>query len=130
MQIIFPSSSVSASLTGSTAFPPRMTAAVAIAHATPGAGALLIDTGQINATGLYAFHVVIGMLAANDFFIEHRNAANAATLEDIPCEVVTAGGQIQLDVVFNLTAVNERVRVIMNGAGALAIGACIAYGAL
>ena len=94
-----------------------------------GIGALLADTGALPA-GLYDFmiHCAVAdaIIAGAGAFIEHRNAANAATLKDLGG--ATAGGGASIFRIENYRiALNERIRIVggsaAGGAGSLFVGA-------
>jgi hypothetical protein len=94
-----------------------------------GIQAVLADTGALPA-GVYDFEVNMALadvLAAGvGIFIEHRNAANAATLKDLGG--VTPGASLSGYKIRNYRlAANERVRLVGGsaaaGAASLAVGA-------
>lgn len=94
-----------------------------------GIGAVLADTGPLPA-GVYDVKVHLAVsdaiIAGAGAFIEHRNAANAATLKDLGGQVAGGGSGVFRFENYRL-ALNERIRVVggpvANGAASLAVGA-------
>jgi hypothetical protein len=94
---------------------------VSVKSAAPGANAVQADTGAL-AAGDYDFDI---QLAASDtvvvgkgLVIEHRNAANAATLQNLGGIAPSGGTQIRLR--RYTIATNERIRVIAGTAAGAA----------
>lgn len=79
----------------------------------PAAGAVIADTGALPA-GKYDIEVTMAVLAAaapgQGVIIEHRNAANAATLNRLGG--TSAGCSEQIFVNDWVLALNERIRVV------------------
>lgn len=96
-----------------------------------GIGAVLADTGALPA-GVYDIEINLvvadAVIAGAGSFIEHRNAANAATVKDLGGQAGAGSAQIKLEN-YRLAA-NERIRVVggsaANGAGSLSV-ASIGY---
>ena len=89
--------------------------------AAPGIGAVLADSGPLPA-GLYDFqiHLVCSDTPApgRGMVIEHRNAANAATLKDLGGAVPETA--VDLYIKNYRLALNERVRIIAGTAAGIA----------
>lgn len=80
----------------------------------PTTSTLLADTGELSDVGLYEVMVSISALTAlAQVQLEHRNTANAATLNDVPPMLVAAGTGAQF--LFKIEVVNkkERIRAMM-----------------
>ena len=92
----------------------------------PAAGAILADTGQL-AAGVYDVRLLMVTNSANlfngGFVFQHRNAANAANIA-VWHHLERTGGQdqaFQYDYTFAYEiALNERLRIAVNAAGAAA----------
>lgn len=79
--------------------------------ASPVAGLVLADTGQLTA-GLHLINAQISVsLATGNFDLQWRNAANAATLRTIPFEVTHEGSKA-IKYMVNIAAANERFRFV------------------
>lgn len=97
-----------------------------------GIGALLADTGPLPA-GVYDIEINLAVadaiIAGAGSFVEHRNAANAATLKDLGGHTA-GGGSARLRFENYRLALNERIRVVggsaANGAASLSV-ASIGY---
>ena len=94
---------------------------VSAQNAAPAIGAVQADTGAL-AAGDYEVHI---HLAASDtlavgkgLIVEHRNAANSATLHRYGA--CPAGGSIDIDIPRVTIALNERIRVIAGTAAGAA----------
>jgi hypothetical protein len=95
-----------------------------------GIQAVLADTGALPA-GVYDFEVnaaVADVIAAGvGIFIEHRNAANGATLKDLGGTTPGGGGVVGYKIRNYRLAANERVRLVGGsaaaGAASLSVGA-------
>jgi hypothetical protein len=89
--------------------------------AAPGAGAAIVDTGQL-AAGTYRVEIVAAfadtLAAGKALLVQHRNAANGANIWELPAP---AGQPLAFTIERLVVADNERVRVI-NGAVAGAAG--------
>jgi hypothetical protein len=96
---------------------PSQVAKVSGKLTAPAAGAVICDTGQL-AAGTYTFRIQAGasdtVAVAKGVLIEHRNAANSATLWQVLVPVLAFEA---FDIRFPV-ATNERVRAIANIAGA------------
>ena len=89
--------------------------------AAPTANAVQADTGAL-AAGTYDFYIT---LAASDtvavgkgLVVEHRNAANGATLQNLGA--IPAGGQVVIELRSYVIAASERIRVIAGTAAGAA----------
>ena len=80
----------------------------------PSDDALTADTGELT-RGIWEFRITVGASAAADVAVQRRNAANAATVGDVPIIKVPAGQSGQYLFTFALEA-RERVRVLMDDA--------------
>lgn len=95
-----------------------------------GIGAVLADTGALPA-GKYYFRVNLAqadiIAAGVGLFVEHRNAANAATLKDLGGSVPGGGGPTELEFDNYPIVANERLRVVggsaASGAASLQVAA-------
>ena len=92
---------------------PQAPTAVSAKNAAPGIGAVQADTGAL-AAGTYDFDVYLAIsdtvAVGKGLVVEHRNAANAATLFNIGG--AAPSGQIQIQIRSYPLLLNERVRVI------------------
>jgi len=94
-----------------------------------GVGAVLADTGALPA-GVYDIEINLAvsdvLTAGVGAFVEHRNAANAATLKDLGGQS-PGGGSVKLRFENYRLALNERIRVvgggIVGGANSVFVGA-------
>jgi len=86
----------------------------------PAGGTVLADTGPLPASGGRPFKVILASTVGLGFTVEHRNAANNATLtsQNIP---VTSNQPVELEFAPGPDMANddERLRVVTN---ALAVG--------
>jgi hypothetical protein len=98
----------------------------------PGIGAVIADTGALPA-GTYRVEVSAGfsdtVVAGKGLTIEHRDAANTATVRTLGHVPAASGASIAIERL--VLALNERVRVINAGvagaAGSVAIASIRAY---
>lgn len=126
MQITSPGGSA----TVSGLFPPRPTiwANSGVQIASP-INTILCDTGQLPA-GNYWFNLVAVVEAAVEIRFEHRNAANAATLDEFLFDFTTAVHGFTQQVVVTL-ALNERMRAYnVTAFGATIHGQASIFGAI
>jgi len=81
----------------------------------PAGGTVLADTGPLPASGGRPFRVVLGSTVALGITVEHRNAANNATLTSQLTGVVANSG-IELEFIPGPDMANddERIRVVTN----------------
>ena len=102
---------------------------VSARNAAPAIGAVQADTGALPA-GLYdvLIHLAVAdvIAAGVGLFVEHRNAANGATLKDLGGHT-PGGGGMKLRLEQYRLATNERIRVVAGsaagGAGSLFVSA-------
>lgn len=94
---------------------------VSLKTAAPAASAVQADTGAL-AAGDYDFTILLSaadtLLVGKGMVIEHRNAANAATLQTLGG--VVAGGSENVELRRYTMALNERLRVIAGTAAGAA----------
>lgn len=94
---------------------------VSLKTAAPTASAVQADTGAL-AAGDYDFTILLSaadtLLVGKGMVIEHRNAANAATLQTLGG--VVAGGSENVELRRYTMALNERIRVIAGTAAGAA----------
>lgn len=90
--------------------------------AAPAAGALLADTGALEA-GVYSVFVHVGCqntANSGDFIIQRRNAANAANLWQIRSGLKVADSETSFQFTCRLE-VNERIRVVEANIGSYTV---------
>lgn len=89
-----------------------------------GIGAVLADTGALPA-GLYNVKINLALaeavIAGVGLFIEHRDAANAATVKDLG-GTTPGGGGMELELENYRLALNERIRIVGGSAATTAAG--------
>lgn len=102
--------------------PGRLMTFVSVKSAAPAANAVQADTGPL-AQGLYDFLVNLAVsdtvAVGKGLVIEHRNAANAATLQVLG-GVAPNGGNAPIILTRYSIATNERIRVIAGTAAGAA----------
>ena len=96
------------------------------ALASPGAGVLLADTGELP-TGIYEFSIFIDSEVVAAVSIEHRNAANTATLKGQYARISDNTRFNRLYIAGYKMGANERLRIVNGVAIVGGIQASIIY---
>ncbi len=91
----------------------------------PGAGQIIVDTGQLGGGNHQVFFNARNNAAISDFELQWRDAANAVTIASMIVFAGTGQPTVQFGPIILGVATNERLRVVAGGAVVGTVGANI-----